>query len=125
MSEIADRYHRCAGAFEAKVTYVAPNHWSDQSPCEDWTARDVVGHIIVMHGAMLRPVDQELSPAPSVNDDPLGAYRSARADVEALLGDPVIAVMARNSRTCRWPQTGMIFKLGIGRWPGHSWPGRR
>jgi uncharacterized protein (TIGR03086 family) len=93
MSEIADRYHRCADAFEAKVASVAPTHWSDQSPCEDWTARDVVGHIIVMHGAMLRPLDRELSPAPSVNDDPLGAYRSARADVEALLGDPVIAVM--------------------------------
>ncbi len=35
----------------------------------------------------------------------------------------MITYMARNSRTCRWPQTGMIFKLGIGRWPGHSWPG--
>ncbi|MGH9262155.1 MAG: TIGR03086 family metal-binding protein [Acidimicrobiales bacterium] len=91
MSEISDRYRRCADAFERKVANVAPDHWSDQSPCEDWKARDVVGHIIMMHGAMLGPLDRQLSPAPSLDDDPLGAFRSARADIEAVLDEPELA----------------------------------
>ena len=68
-----------------------PERWSDPSPCTEWTARDVVGHIIDMHGVMMRPAGRSLSPAPSLDDDALGAFRTARADVEALLDDPAVA----------------------------------
>jgi uncharacterized protein (TIGR03086 family) len=40
---------------------------------------------------MLRPLGRELSPAPSVEDDPLAAFKAARADVEAVLLDPALA----------------------------------
>jgi uncharacterized protein (TIGR03086 family) len=88
---VADRYRRHADAFERIVAAARPDQWSSQSPCKDWNARDVVGHIVDMHGYMLRPLDRRLGPAPSVQDDPLGAFRSARADVEALLDDAEIA----------------------------------
>ena len=91
MSEIADRYRQRADAFVRKVATVAPDQWSNQSPCEDWTARDVVRHIVDMHAAMLSPVGRRLSPAPSVDEDPLEAFNSARADVELLLADPDLA----------------------------------
>ena len=91
MSEIADRYRHRADAFEHKVAAVAPEQWSDPSPCQDWTARDVVGHIVDMHAVMLRPLGRELSPAPTVSEDPLAAFRSARADIEAVLGDPELS----------------------------------
>lgn len=92
MSEIATRYRGRADIFEAKVAAVRPGRWSAPSPCEEWTARDVVGHIVDMHGAMLGPLGRSLTPAPTVAEDPLAAFRSARADVEALLADPEIAV---------------------------------
>ena len=91
MTEIADRYRRRADLFEAKVAAAEPERWADPSPCDEWTARDVVGHIIDMHGVMLRPLGRELSLAPSLDEDPLGAFRSARADVEALLADRAVA----------------------------------
>jgi len=91
MNEIADRYRARADAFQRKVAAVRPDQWSNQSPCEDWKARDVVGHIIDMHGVMLRPLDRQLSPSPSVADDPLGAFTSARADIESVLDDPELA----------------------------------
>jgi len=91
MNDIADRYRAHADAFERKVAGTHPDQWSNQSPCAEWTARDVVGHIIGMHGAMLSPLDRTLSPAPSVQDDPFAAFTAARADVEALLADPDIA----------------------------------
>lgn len=89
--EISDRYRRRADIFEALVANVAADRWSSPSPCDDWDARGVVGHIIDMHGVMLNPLGRELSPAPTLDADPLGAFRAARADVEAVLADPVTA----------------------------------
>jgi uncharacterized protein (TIGR03086 family) len=91
MSAVADRYRRHADAFGRKVAAVRSDQWSNQSPCEAWNARDVVDHIVVMHGVMLRPIGRDLSPAPSVSDDPRGAFEAARADVEAVLDDPGLA----------------------------------
>ncbi|MGZ5372975.1 MAG: TIGR03086 family metal-binding protein [Aeromicrobium sp.] len=88
MDEISEKYRRRADLFEAKVTAVQPDQWSNQSPCDEWTARDVVGHIIDMHGVMLRPLGRALSPAPALADDPLGAWKAARADIDRLLDDP-------------------------------------
>ncbi|WP_101785476.1 TIGR03086 family metal-binding protein [Nonomuraea indica] len=91
MSEMADRYRRRAEAFERKVVSVRPDQWSLPSPCEKWTARDVVRHIVDMHEAMLRPLGRSLSSAPSVDGDPVAAFRAARADLEAVLDDPSLA----------------------------------
>jgi len=93
MSEISRKYRHRADLFEAKVAAVLPDQWSSQSPCDEWTARDVVGHVIDMHGVMLRPLERSLSPAPALADDPLGAWQAARADVEELLDDPETASM--------------------------------
>ena len=109
MSEIADRYRRHADAFERKVVAVRPEQWANQSPCEAWDARGVMGHIVVMHGVMLRPLDRELSPAPSVAEDPVGAFRAARADIEAVLDDPALA-----DRECDTPNGRMTVEQQIG-----------
>jgi uncharacterized protein (TIGR03086 family) len=101
VSEIAERYRRHAAAFEQKVAAVRPEQWSNRSPCEKWTARDVVQHIVDMHAVMLRPLGRELSAAPSVDDDPLAALRAARADVEALLDDPSTASMESDTPSGR------------------------
>lgn len=90
MTAIADRYRTRADAFETKVAAVRAGQWENRSPCEDWNARDVVGHIVDMHGAMLRPFGRGLGSA-VLREDPLGAFRAARADVEAVLADPVLA----------------------------------
>jgi len=73
------------------VAAVHPDQWSNQSPCDDWLALDVVRHIVTMHAAMLSPIGRELSPAPPLEEDPLQAFVSARADVEAVLDDAVLS----------------------------------
>ncbi len=91
MTAIADRYRTLADAFEAKIAAVAPDAWSNRTPCVEWNARQLVGHVIDVHGMMLKPFDRPLREAPSVDDDPLGAFRSARADVEEVLDHPALA----------------------------------
>ncbi|MFP8964481.1 TIGR03086 family metal-binding protein [Streptomyces nanhaiensis] len=98
MNTIADRYRRRADAFASTVSGVAADRWGDPSPCEGWTARDVVRHVIDMHAAMLRPLDRVLSPAPPLREDPLGAFLAARTDIEAVLADPGQAL-----RSCPTP----------------------
>lgn len=88
---IIERYRKHADAFEQKIRAVAPDQWSNPSPCAKWDAGDVVDHIVSMHHVMLRPVSRTPSAAPAVADDPLDAFRAARADVEAILHDPELA----------------------------------
>ncbi|HEY3558198.1 MAG TPA: TIGR03086 family metal-binding protein [Kribbella sp.] len=88
MGEIAERYGRRADAFERKVAAVRPEQWANQSPCAQWTARDVVEHVVTMHAAMLTPVARKLEPA----YDPLTAFQEARAAIEDVLDDPIAAL---------------------------------
>jgi uncharacterized protein (TIGR03086 family) len=103
-ADITARYRRRADRFEALVAAVDPADWDAPSPCAEWRVRDVVGHIVDMHDVMLRPADRQPSPRPSIEDDPLGAYRAARGDVEALLADPVVA-----ASVCDTPMGRMTF----------------
>lgn len=102
MNEIADRYRRRADAFARKVAAVPPERWDAPSPCARWTARDVVEHIVDMHGVMLRPLGLRLSAAPSVSEEPVAAVDSAIADVMRVLDDPELA-----GRECSTP-TGVM-----------------
>jgi uncharacterized protein (TIGR03086 family) len=88
MSDYASRYERLADDFAAMVAAVPPDRWASPSPCEDWTATDVVRHVVDSHGMFLGLVGRELPPGPSPDDDPAGAFASARAAVGADMADP-------------------------------------
>ncbi len=88
MSEIADRYRRLSEEFRATLAAVPEDRWASPSPCEDWTAREVVGHVVGTQGMFLGFVGQEMPAGPSVDDDPVAAWDHARATVQAHLDDP-------------------------------------
>lgn len=88
MSEIADRYRRLAAAFTDKAAAVPTHRWESPSPCEGWTARDVVGHVVQTQGMFLGFVGRSALEGPSVDDDPVGAWQTATAAVQADLDDP-------------------------------------
>ena len=91
MTAIAERISHLSDRFESLIANVAPDDWANQSPCAEWTARDVVRHVVDVHQMMLRPLERTLRPAPSVDDDPLGAFQAARADIAGVLDDPDLA----------------------------------
>ncbi len=59
--------------------------WDDLSPCEGWTVRDVVAHVIDSERDFLARHDLLDTPAPSM-DDPAEAFRAHAADVVGVLG---------------------------------------
>lgn len=87
-AEISARYDRLAAAMAETVAAVPADRWKSPSPCEDWTALDVVRHVVESQGMFLGLVGRSLPPGPSVDDDPLGAFRSATGQVSADLADP-------------------------------------
>jgi uncharacterized protein (TIGR03086 family) len=90
-TEIADRYRRLAGAFADRIAAVPADRWADVSPCDGWTARDVVRHVVDSQGIFLRLVGREPGPLPDVDADPAAAWDAARAPIQAGLDDPELA----------------------------------
>jgi uncharacterized protein (TIGR03086 family) len=118
---VAGRYRVRADAFERKVQAVGPDQWANPSPCAEWQARDVVRHIVMMHGVMLRPLGRELSVAPSVDEDPLAAFRAARADVETVLHDPALAGAEHDWYTGRLTSAAIVDQVVSADLVWHGW----
>jgi len=91
MSEISDRYRRLAAGFTERVTAVPPDRWSSPTPCEAWTATELVAHVAEAAGLFLGLVDRQAPAAPSAGDDPVGAWEASRDAIQAGLEDPAIA----------------------------------
>lgn len=91
MTSPAEEHRRVAGEFTATVEGVAPGGWDRPAPVEGWVARDVVRHLVEWFPAFLQGVGIELPPGPSVDDDPVGAWRVHTDAVQALLDDPTTA----------------------------------
>jgi len=93
-SNSSERFARVASAFTACVEAVPEDAWSRPAPCEGWTARDVVRHLVEWlpgPGFLLGTFGVSTGPIPSVDDDPAGAWRAVRDAIQAGLDDPVVA----------------------------------
>jgi uncharacterized protein (TIGR03086 family) len=63
--------------------------WDAPSPVEDWTARDVVRHLVEWFPAFLAAgANIELPNGPSVDVDPVAAWQVHSDGVQAVLDDP-------------------------------------
>lgn len=92
MEAIADRHRRTAAEFTTTVEGVSPEAWEHPAPPEGWVARDVVRHLVEWFPGFLRgATGLELPSAPSVDDDPVAAWRNQTEAVQALLDDPSTA----------------------------------
>lgn len=91
MTAIADRYRRVAAGLTARVEAVPADRWENPSPCQGWTARDVLRHLVDVHHSFPTNVGLQLDAGPDPADDPVGAWASVRDQTIALLDDPARA----------------------------------
>ncbi len=90
----AQRYRRRAATLTDTVAAVPEDRWSAPTPCEDWDARALLDHVVATQSLFAGFVGRELQPGPSVADDPLGAWVTARDQTQAALDDPALAEVA-------------------------------
>ena len=87
----ADRYRTLAQSMTECIAGVPDDKWGAATPCEGWTARDVVGHLVDTSGMFLGFIGQDAPGGPSGDEDPLGAFTTARDAVQGALDDPATA----------------------------------
>lgn len=95
MSETADRYRALAARLTEIVDAVPSDRWEDQSPCSDWTALQVLGHLVESEADFLERLD--IHGELHLDDDPRRAWPILRDTVQELLDDPVKASTAYES----------------------------
>jgi uncharacterized protein (TIGR03086 family) len=95
---VLDGFTRALDGFEAALAGIAPSRWSSPSPCAAWSAADVAGHVIaglrgteVLARGRYEDYEEPEHPGSAIGDDPLAAWRLARADMMAALDSSALA----------------------------------
>ncbi|MGC4961021.1 TIGR03086 family metal-binding protein [Gordonia sp. DT101] len=83
---------RLATGFGDVLDEIPSDLWAAPSPCEGWTARDVVGHVIETQRDFIARHEIDLGEAPDL-DDPAAAWRAHRTAVADRLADPAVGAM--------------------------------
>lgn len=89
MTAVSERYGRLAAESLARAGRVSSERWEAPSPCAGWSARDVVCHVVELAATAAEQAGgPSRTSVPSVDDDPVEAWRVASANLVAVLEDP-------------------------------------
>lgn len=123
MSLAAVRFRRVAGRFTAVAQGVPDDGWDQPSPCEGWSARDVVRHLVTWVPPFLHDgAGLELPDGPSVDDDPVGAWAALREGIQALLDDAALAAQPfDHEQAGSYPLEEAIALFVLGDVLVHTW----
>lgn len=88
-SDLSAEYRHLAADFGAVLDAVPTDRWTAPSPCDDWTARDVVAHVIDTQRDFLSRHDVDLGDRPDLTD-PAAAWRTHSGHIMTALADPAI-----------------------------------
>lgn len=80
-TETAERYRRLASRFTELIDAVPADRWSRPSPCEGWTAADVVEHVVTTQLDFLRQHE-------FAADDAIGDWPEVCQRMQSALDDP-------------------------------------
>jgi len=110
MSDTQDRYRLIGSGFDARVRAATPANWEDQSPCEEWTARDVVAHVTNNHRRLIAEVQGDEPRPLGADEDIAEAWSLAYQTMLQLSGDAETL-----GKTVQGPAGPMPFDQLLGR----------
>jgi len=90
MTQTRDDYRVVSTGFDAAVRAVGPDQWWTRSPCEQWTARDVVAHVVDGHRSVIAGVSGGEPEPLGAEEDPKQAWEDASRAIDEIAGDPVV-----------------------------------
>ncbi len=89
--DILGTYAHLAGPFGAVVDRLSDTDWARPSPCEGWTARDVLDHVVTTQCQFLASHGVDATTSPAVSADPVAAWLAHDERMRELLADPDVA----------------------------------
>ncbi|PXY26828.1 TIGR03086 family protein [Prauserella sp. PE36] len=115
----AQRHAHDAARFTALVESASAGDWTRPSPVAEWTALDVVKHLVEWSRGFLHGAGIEL-PALDVEADPVAAWKQHVTDIQAILDDPAGRVLS-NPHTGDKPVDQAIDEFYTADVWMHSW----
>ncbi|MGW5642096.1 TIGR03086 family metal-binding protein [Saccharopolyspora sp. NPDC003752] len=89
----AQQHTHDAGRFTELVESAAADDWARPSPVAEWTALDIVKHLVGWSRGFLAGAGIELPPL-DVEADPVAAWKQHVTDIQAILDDPAGRVLS-------------------------------
>ncbi|MGV0869746.1 TIGR03086 family metal-binding protein [Corynebacterium kalidii] len=86
--DTAERFRVIAEGFTAQTR---DNDWDARTPCEEWVARDIIGHLISWFGPGLEDAGVSVNLTEDKHSDPAAAWEQFAAIVQAALEDEATA----------------------------------
>ena len=89
MSEVLERYQGLAAQFGERVEATSDDQWSAPAPsCPEWTARDIVAHVVVGQRYVVAEIEGREPEAPPADADPKVLFRESNAALQAAVAEP-------------------------------------
>jgi uncharacterized protein (TIGR03086 family) len=87
---IANRYASANASLDDVIGRIPPDAWGAASPCEGWSALDVLSHMRDTQRSFLVDRGLDLGPEVDLTSDPIAGWRQHSATVQSLLDDPEV-----------------------------------
>jgi uncharacterized protein (TIGR03086 family) len=122
MTAISERYAKLAGQMTDRLAAVPADRWDAPTPCEGWTVRDLLDHLLDGPTALFERAGLDpLPPGPDRTEDPAGAFAHLAQGIQAVLEDPARAGASYEGQL--GPQTfeGAVSQFICGDLVVHQW----
>jgi uncharacterized protein (TIGR03086 family) len=103
MSDVQDSYRLVSSGFDATVRAVTRDQWEAQTPCEEWTARDLVAHVVENHRGVIASVRGGESEPLGADEDARQAWENASRAISEINADPEAAAKEVDGPTGKIP----------------------
>jgi uncharacterized protein (TIGR03086 family) len=103
MSDVQKSYGSVSKGFDARVRALTPSQWGAQTPCEGWTAHDLLAHVVENHRGVIASVRGGESKPLGADEDPTQAWEDASLAIIQITADPEAAATEVHGPTGKIP----------------------
>lgn len=121
MAEVSERYGRIAADLDRRIRGCAADGWGAASPCEGWSAKDVVVHVVDTHRRVLAMLDGGEARPVELDDEVIDGWDSATGDVAAALADDSRASTVVTGMMGEQPWEQVVGRLLCADTLAHTW----
>jgi uncharacterized protein (TIGR03086 family) len=122
MTQTSERYAKLAAQMADRIGAVPADGWDASTPCEGWSARDLLDHLIDSPTHFFGRVGLDpLPPGPDRGEEPRAAFEHVTGAVQAALDDPSVAGKEFDSPMGRQTFQGAVSQFLCGDLVVHQW----
>jgi uncharacterized protein (TIGR03086 family) len=105
------KYRDVASTFQSRLHGVTPTQWDDPTPCEAWSVKELVAHVVNTHRRVYSMVDPSADVGDATGEDLNDAWRRAHGAIVQAVNDPAIAGKLVRGRSGERPFSDLVGGL--------------